>query len=210
MAYNEEKGKSHKVLWGLKSFYFICVLWAPHYQEGCIGWVGEVQNIENYLPTKILRNVGHIQFADRIPERFFGHVRTPTRTCSGLTSSSAAKSLIGLIRSLNRIPKRFAGHVQPPVQTCPDSSLSWVSLLIQLLTRVLESFLGHDRSPTQTCLAFPSRSTAKSQNRTCLFPRPGSSKVGRTCPAPDLDLSESLTLQRVDFLVGYKRSPMPL
>jgi hypothetical protein len=56
MAYDEEKEKSHKDLWGLKNFYFICVIRAPYYQEECIEWVAEVQNIENYLPTKILRN----------------------------------------------------------------------------------------------------------------------------------------------------------
>jgi hypothetical protein len=75
MSYDEEKGKSHKDLWGLKSFYFIYVLQALYYQKGCIRWVGEVQDIENYLPTKIHKNVGHIRFTDWIPERFFEHVR---------------------------------------------------------------------------------------------------------------------------------------
>jgi hypothetical protein len=37
MAYDEEKGKSHKDLLGLWSFYFICVLGAPYYKGGCIG-----------------------------------------------------------------------------------------------------------------------------------------------------------------------------
>jgi hypothetical protein len=124
MAYDKEKGKSRKDLWGLKSFYFICVVGAPYYQEGCIGWDGEVWNIENYLPTKIPRNAGHNRFVDRISERFFGHVRPLAWTCLSLTSSSVAKSLTGLIRPLNRILERFVRHVCPPDRTCPNSSLS--------------------------------------------------------------------------------------
>jgi hypothetical protein len=75
-----------------------------------------VQNIKNYLPTKILRNARHIRFADRIPERFSGQVCPPAQNCPGLTSSSAAKSLAGLIRPLNRIPERFFRHVWHPVR----------------------------------------------------------------------------------------------
>jgi hypothetical protein len=53
MAYSEEKGKSHEDLWGLGSFYFICILGALYYQVGCIGWVGEVQIVENTIQSNL-------------------------------------------------------------------------------------------------------------------------------------------------------------
>jgi hypothetical protein len=90
----------------------------------------------------------------------------------------------------------------------PQSRKVWappylrVSQLIQLLTQVPESFPGHDRFPTQTCLAFPSHSAAKTWNLTCPVLQPGSSKIGRTCPAPDPDMSGSLTPQWADSLGG--------
>jgi hypothetical protein len=87
------------------------------------------------------------------------------------------------------------GHVWAPPYL-------WGSQVIRLLTRVLESLPGHDQSPTWTCLAFPTCSTAMSRKRTCLVPRSGSSKVGWTCPAPDLDMSRSLTPQWADSLGG--------
>jgi hypothetical protein len=108
--------------------------------------------------------------------------------------------LIGFQRDLLNMSNPQSRHVQAPPYLR-------VSQLIQLLTWVPENFPGHDRSPTRTCPAFPSLSMAKSQNRTCPVPLSGSSKVGRTCPAPDLDMFESLTPQRTDFLGGYKRLP---
>jgi hypothetical protein len=40
IAFNEEKGKSHKDSIGLRSFYFICVLGALYYQAGVgVHWV---------------------------------------------------------------------------------------------------------------------------------------------------------------------------
>jgi hypothetical protein len=56
MAYNEEKEKSHESFWGLGSFNFIYVLGAPYYQGGCIGWVSEVQIIENTFQTNFPKN----------------------------------------------------------------------------------------------------------------------------------------------------------
>jgi hypothetical protein len=46
MSINDEKGKSHEDYVELRIFYFIWVLWAPYYQGGYIGRVGEVQNIK--------------------------------------------------------------------------------------------------------------------------------------------------------------------
>jgi hypothetical protein len=46
-----------------------------------------VQNIENYLPTKIPRNARHIQFVDQIPKTFAIHVCPPVRTCLGSSLS---------------------------------------------------------------------------------------------------------------------------
>jgi hypothetical protein len=66
MCYNEEKGKSHKDSLELRILYFIWVLETPYYQEGCIGWVGEVQNIKIYLTTKISCQAGHIKPLSRI------------------------------------------------------------------------------------------------------------------------------------------------
>jgi hypothetical protein len=106
-------------------------------------------------------------------------------------------------RSLPDMSSPQSGHVRAPPYLR-------VSRLIRLLTRVPESFPRHDQSPTRTCPIFPSRSAAKSQNRTCPVPRPGSSKVGRICPTPDSNMSGSLTSQRTDSLGGYKRSPMSL
>jgi hypothetical protein len=93
------------------------------------------------------------------------------------------------------------GHVRAPPYLR-------VSQLIRLLTWVPESFPRHDRFPTRTCPTSPSRSAAKFQNRTCPILQSGSSKVGRTCLAPERDMSESLTLQRADSLGGWK-SPLP-
>jgi hypothetical protein len=84
-----------------------------------------------------------------------------------------------------------------------------VSQLIRLLTWVPESFPRHDRFPTWTCPTSPSRSAAKSQNRTCPILQSGSSKVGQTCLAPDMDMFEFLTLQRADSLGRYKSPPPP-
>jgi hypothetical protein len=56
MAYNEEKGKSREDLWGLGSFYFICILGAPYYRGGCIGWVGEVQIVKNTVQSNFPKN----------------------------------------------------------------------------------------------------------------------------------------------------------
>jgi hypothetical protein len=53
MGYNEEKVKSHEDSLELRIVYFIWVLGTSYYQEECIGWVGEVQNIKIYVTTKI-------------------------------------------------------------------------------------------------------------------------------------------------------------
>jgi hypothetical protein len=47
MGTNDEKGKSHEDYIELRILYFIWVLGALYYQEGYIGWVGEVQKIKN-------------------------------------------------------------------------------------------------------------------------------------------------------------------
>jgi hypothetical protein len=59
MTYNEEKGKSHEDLWGLRSFNFVCVLGAPFYQGGHIGWVGEVQIVKKLLWIQLSEKFGH-------------------------------------------------------------------------------------------------------------------------------------------------------
>jgi hypothetical protein len=53
MGYNEEKVKSHGDSLELRIVYFIWVLGTSYYQEECIGWVSEVQNIKIYVTTKI-------------------------------------------------------------------------------------------------------------------------------------------------------------
>jgi hypothetical protein len=53
MGYNEEKVKSHEDSLELRIVYFIWVLGTSYYQEECIGWVSEVQNIKIYVTTKI-------------------------------------------------------------------------------------------------------------------------------------------------------------
>jgi hypothetical protein len=92
MAYEEEKWKSQEDLWGLWSFYFICALGAPYYQRGCIGWVAEVQIIENYLQTKVPRQIGHIWVSDWILEAFVRHVCPQPRHVWPSPSSLAAMS----------------------------------------------------------------------------------------------------------------------
>jgi hypothetical protein len=74
MAYNEEKGKSCEDLWGLGSFYFMCVLEALYYQGACIEKVGEVQIIKKHLPIQLARKLRHIRSPDRVPVSFVGHV----------------------------------------------------------------------------------------------------------------------------------------
>jgi hypothetical protein len=73
MGYNEEKRKSHEDFLELKILYFIWVLETPYYQGGCIGWVGEVQNIKIYLTIKISCQAGHIWPLSRIPKALAGH-----------------------------------------------------------------------------------------------------------------------------------------
>jgi hypothetical protein len=46
MGINDEE-KSHENFIELRILYLIWVLGASYYQEGYIGWVGEVQNIKN-------------------------------------------------------------------------------------------------------------------------------------------------------------------
>jgi hypothetical protein len=56
VAYNEQKGKSHKDLWGLGSFNFICVLGAPYYQGGHIGWLVKCKSSKNIFQTNFSEN----------------------------------------------------------------------------------------------------------------------------------------------------------
>jgi hypothetical protein len=46
MGINDEKGKSYEDYVELRILHFIWVLGVLYYQEGYIGWVGEVQNIK--------------------------------------------------------------------------------------------------------------------------------------------------------------------
>jgi hypothetical protein len=75
MGYNEEKGKSRENSLELMILYFIWFLGAPYYQGGCIGWIGEVQIIENYITTQIPYQVGHIRLLHRILDVLVEHVR---------------------------------------------------------------------------------------------------------------------------------------
>jgi hypothetical protein len=100
-------------------------------------------------------------------------------------------------------------------QTCPAPSLDMSGPLpylgltqpIWLLSWVPEAFLGHVRLKAWTYPTYPDSSVTKSLDRTCLVHQPDSREVGRTCPAPDPDMSGSLTPQRLNFLGGYKRPP---
>jgi hypothetical protein len=74
MSYNEEKEKSYEDFLELMIAYFIWVLRTLYYQEGCIGWVDEVQNNKIYLATKISCQARHIQLLSRFPETLAGHV----------------------------------------------------------------------------------------------------------------------------------------
>jgi hypothetical protein len=70
MAFYEEKEKSCEDPFRLESFYFICVLGAPYYQEGCIGSVGEVQIIKINLLTKVPRKLDISGFQTRFQRHY--------------------------------------------------------------------------------------------------------------------------------------------
>jgi hypothetical protein len=118
MAYYEEKGESHEDSFELWRFYFICVLGALYYQMRWIGWVSEIQIIKINLLTKVPRRIGHIRVPDRIPEALIRHVRPPTRTCTTLSLSSAAKSKLDL--------SGFQRGFPPSPHMSDLSTLSWV------------------------------------------------------------------------------------
>jgi hypothetical protein len=115
MGCNEEKGKSRKDSSELRILYFIWVLGAPYYLGGCIGWVGDVQNIENYLTTKILCQGGHIQLLSQILKAVTVHVWPPARTFSGLSLISGYPSLI---RLLIRVLESYPRNIRPLARTC--------------------------------------------------------------------------------------------
>jgi hypothetical protein len=77
MGYNKEKGKSREDSLELRIVYFIWVIGIPYFQGGCIGWVGEVQNIEIYLITKISCQARHIWLLGQFTEALAGYVRHP-------------------------------------------------------------------------------------------------------------------------------------
>jgi hypothetical protein len=77
MGINDKKWKSHEDYVELRILYFIWVLWAPYYQGGYIGWVGEVQNIKNLSYHQKLMSGQTYPTPSRIPETLAGHVWPP-------------------------------------------------------------------------------------------------------------------------------------
>jgi hypothetical protein len=126
MAYNEEKGKSHKDSWQLGRFYFNCVLWAPYYQGGCIEWVGEVQ-------------IDEIQFLAYLPSNLWTYPasrpgsRDVSRTgvlyfpdfwfCSGLVLSSREDCRTCLAPGPDMSDQPFPSEAKSFYRTCPGHSL---------------------------------------------------------------------------------------
>jgi hypothetical protein len=69
-----KKEKSQKFL-RIEDFIFYLSPRNSVLSRGCIGWVGEVQNIKIYLTTKISCQARHIRLLGRIPKALAGHVR---------------------------------------------------------------------------------------------------------------------------------------
>jgi hypothetical protein len=145
----KKKGESHEDSLELRILCFTWVVETLYYQEGYIGWVGEVQNIKIYPTTKNSYQVRHICPPNRIPETLAGHVRPTgptylaslpypgsrdlTRTCSAPIPDMSGPQP-GHVRpsSLSRVNQAYPAPMPGSrgiSRTCPAPSLDmWKSL----------------------------------------------------------------------------------
>jgi hypothetical protein len=156
-----------------------------------------VQNIKN-LPyhQKLLSGQTYLA-PGRITETLARHVRPPRQTCSAPLPNPDSRDL---------------------TQTCPAPRPDMFGPLA--LSRVNQAYpasrLG-SRGISRTCPAPSPDMSDLTQflsnyvpDRTYPIPKSISREVGRTCPTLDPNMSRFLTLQWLDSLGGYKRSPTPL
>jgi hypothetical protein len=147
-----KKGKSHEDPWGLGALSFICVLWAPYYQGGCIEWVGEIQIIKKNSWTNLFRKSEHIRLPSQILVSKTGHARPPSRTC---LYHPVFLSSLDLSGPHYRIRVKITGHVRLLDRTCPAKPFSTAAKSpaghIRLAYRVTVNLIGHTRSLYRTC-----------------------------------------------------------